>query len=167
MGKCACYSLMLCTMITGEFFWICLTQMCKSNSSFSFWVLPAYFQSSLGSAAILGLKQDSEKALAEESTPLKSCVGCSKKGRFDEIWCVTLQDKEIQRAELQIWCRGMICLVEVVDGELVKGDKVTSVSSGRHHDIPKVQYPCSVYFTSHSFICFPSSSDCVNADLLH
>lgn len=36
-------------------------------------------------------------------------------------------------------CRGVICLVRIVDGEVVKGDKVTSISSGMNHDVLEVK----------------------------
>ena len=41
-------------------------------------------------------------------------------------------------------CRGVICLVEVVDGSLQTGDKVASLASGETYDVTDVSstLPC-------------------------
>lgn len=36
-------------------------------------------------------------------------------------------------------CRGVICLVEVIDGRVVKGDRVSGVASGETYDVNEVQ----------------------------
>lgn len=33
----------------------------------------------------------------------------------------------------------MICLLKIVDGEVVKGDRITAASNGEHHDILEVR----------------------------
>ena len=40
-------------------------------------------------------------------------------------------------------CRGVICLVEVVDGSLQTGDKVASLASGETYDVSDVSSACS------------------------
>ena len=39
---------------------------------------------------------------------------------------------------LESLCRGVICLVEVVDGSLQTGDKVASLASGETYDVSDV-----------------------------
>lgn len=36
-------------------------------------------------------------------------------------------------------CRGVICLLKVVDGEVRKGDRITAAFNGEHHDVLEVR----------------------------
>lgn len=38
------------------------------------------------------------------------------------------------------WCRGVICLVEVVDGRVHKGDRLTGIATGDSYDVTEVRY---------------------------
>lgn len=46
-------------------------------------------------------------------------------------------------ADSKTACRGVICLLKVVDGEVVKGDRITTASNGEHYDILEVRSLCS------------------------
>ena len=37
-----------------------------------------------------------------------------------------------------MWCRGVICLLKVVDGTLTKGDRVIASSTGEMYDVLEV-----------------------------